>query len=136
MDVIHIVPKQKNVDRFKEKIKTICNSETGQEVVNDLNPIIKGWINYYADTEISRTSRKLDLFIKKQLDKTEKRTGIRIDRTKLCSCHEVYKGGRHSEQKVTRRCMLSDLNGAAANPDLTEDKTAVSSKGRSPPQLF
>lgn len=107
--------------------------EEGQGIVYAINPIIRGWVKYYAGAEISRTTKNLDLFIKRHLDKAEKRTGIRIDRTRLLSCHEVYKIGRHSYQKDARRCMFPAMNGAATNPNKAEDETAVSCRGRSPP---
>lgn len=130
---IHLIPKEKNIKKFKERIKMICSSGKGQMLVNELNPIINGWVNYYTGAEISLTTRKLDLFIKKQLDKAEKRTGIKIDRSGLCSCHKVYKVRGRSYQKDAGRCMFSAMNGATANPNSKEDKTAVSFRGRSPP---
>lgn len=130
---IHVVPKQKNIGKLKDKIKVACELEEGQGIVYAINPIIRGWVKYYAGAEISRTTKNLDLFIKRHLDKAEKRTGIRIDRTRLLSCHEVYKIGRHSCQKDARRCMFPAMNGAATNPNKAEDETAVSCRGRSPP---
>ena len=119
--------------KFKDKIKAVCVSEAGQGIIYAINPVIRGWVKYYAGAEISRTTKNLDLFIKRRLDKAEKRTGIRIERTRLLSCHEVYKIGRHSYQKDARRCMFPAMNGAATNPNKAEDETAVSCRGRSPP---
>lgn len=130
---IHVVPKQKNIGKFKDKIKAACVSEEGQRTIYAINPIIRGWIKYYAGTEISRTSKKLDLFIKKQLDKAEKRTGIRIDRTRLLSCHEGYKVGRHSYLKQGRRHRLSGMDGQGTRKSEIHEDIAVSCMGRSPP---
>ena len=55
---IHVVPKQKNIGKFKDKIKVACVSEEGQGIVCAINPIIRGWIKYYAGAEISRTTKK------------------------------------------------------------------------------
>lgn len=130
---IHIVPKQRSIERLKDKIKEICIGNIDEKIILKLNPIIKGWISYYVETEISTTTKKLDLFIKKELDKAEKRTNIRIDRTNLYKCHEVYKLGGHSYQKSARRCMFPAMNGATKKPSTKEDETAASYRGRSPP---
>ncbi len=130
---IHVVPKQKNIGKFKEKIKVACVSEEGQGIIYAINPVIRGWVKYYAGAEISRTSKNLDLFIKRQLDKAEKKTGIRIDRTKLLRCHEVYKVGRHSCQKQGRRHRLSGMDGQGTRKSEIREDIAVSCMGRSPP---
>lgn len=130
---IHVVPKQKNIGKFKDKIKVACVSEVGQGIIYAINPVIRGWVKYYAGAEISRTTKNLDLFIKRQLDKAEKRTGIRIDRTKLLSCHEVYKIGRHSCRKQGRRHRLSGMDGQGTRKSEIHEDIAVSCMGRSPP---
>ena len=130
---IHIIPTQKNLERFKDKVREICIGNIDEKTILKLNPIIKGWINYYVETEISTTTKKLDLFIKKELDKAEKRSNTRIDRTKLYKCHENYRIGGHSYQKPIKNYMFPAMNGATTKSSTKEDETAASYRGRSPP---
>jgi group II intron reverse transcriptase/maturase len=88
---IHVVPSENNYQRIRRKIKDITNNAKPDVMINRLNQEIRGWLNYYKDSEMNRKCNELDLFIKKELRKTEKRLNIKIDKSKLINCHEFYK---------------------------------------------
>jgi RNA-directed DNA polymerase len=58
-----IKPSKKSVQDIKDKMREIWLRRKGQEmavILRELNPIIRGWANYYRIGVASRTFRKLD----------------------------------------------------------------------------
>ncbi len=93
-NIIHIVPAHKNIQKLKMKIQDISyKGSKPEEMITKLNCELRGWLNYYKETEIKRLCLKLDLFIKANLKKAEKRLNTEIDRKRLISCHEYSKKG-------------------------------------------
>jgi RNA-directed DNA polymerase len=64
------VPKER-VQRFKQKAKKLFQSGVGRNVARfiteDLNPVLRGWIQYYRLAEVKEFAQKLDQWIRRRL---------------------------------------------------------------------
>lgn len=62
--VLYITPTQRNVERYKEKIKTLLCSTRGDPVnkIRAVNRVVRGWANNYRHVQSSRVRKKLDYF--------------------------------------------------------------------------
>ncbi|WPY97616.1 reverse transcriptase domain-containing protein [Christiangramia sp. OXR-203] len=63
-------PSEKNVSRFKSKIRDICNGTVDYNVLTLLKKIsnvYEGWISAFYYTEIERYSEEIDYYINRQL---------------------------------------------------------------------
>lgn len=131
--IIHVTSSNKRYTELREKIKTIC-SKPSDKTIEKINGCTRGWISYYKDVEIGTKCRKLDLLIKKNLDKAEKRNNSIINREKLVNCYEFYKKKRHSSQEQGRIHLPSGKDGQPT-PEPTTDSNdmAVSNTCRDPP---
>lgn len=61
-----IIPTRKSVQRLKDKVKRIAKQAknwTRYRLIHTLNPIIRGWGNYYRTVNRKRIFTKLDWFI-------------------------------------------------------------------------
>jgi len=61
----------KSVERFKVKVRDLFRQGRGRNlkrfIVNDLNPVLRGWINYYRLTETKTVLEELDQWIRRKL---------------------------------------------------------------------
>lgn len=64
------VPKE-SVKKIKSKIKTLCRAGRGRNlksfINNDLNPCIRGWINYFRRADVKSFAEDLDGWIRRRL---------------------------------------------------------------------
>lgn len=63
-------PSQNNVDRFKSKIRDICNGKVDYNVLTLLNKVLNvfdGWVSAFYYTELERFSDEIDFFLNRQL---------------------------------------------------------------------
>jgi RNA-directed DNA polymerase len=64
------VPKER-VQRFKQKAKKLFQSGVGRNVARfiteDLNPVLRGWIQYYRLAEVKEFAQKLDQWIRRRV---------------------------------------------------------------------
>ena len=102
---IHIMPTNKKWHQLKGKIRgnlKNINITNQTDIIHKTNQVIRGWLNYYLDSEIRRKCYELDLFIDKELKKAEKRINHKIDRKDLINCHELYKKKRQLPRSTTQ----------------------------------
>lgn len=92
---IHVIPANSNLLELKTNIRNICMHTNKEYLINRLNEVLRGWLSYYLSAEIAGCCRRLDLFLNKELNKADKRCGIKIDRTNLINCHEFYQNRVH-----------------------------------------
>jgi len=70
---IRIEPKAKSQKKIRQKINEVLKRighYGGEEEVEELNPIIRGWMNYYKIDKVSHTQlafRKLDSYLRERL---------------------------------------------------------------------
>jgi RNA-directed DNA polymerase len=63
-------PAKRSVDRLKEKVKDIFRRGRGRSVAHTiaaLNPILRGWANYYRICEVTRIFEDVDAWIRRKL---------------------------------------------------------------------
>lgn len=113
----HSIPHKESIERFKRKLKQLTcrkNSMTFQRRIRMLNPVIRGWINYYAITDMKKVMTKIDAHLRTRLRvilwkqwkvpqarrKWLMRLGIDYGRAKQTS----YMGD-HYQWIVTRTCV-------------------------------
>jgi len=61
---------QSSIKRLKTKVRTITKRNRGRSlptVVNELNPVLRGWYNYYKHARCTRLFRELDAWIRRKL---------------------------------------------------------------------
>ena len=60
----------KRLKRFKDKIRSITKRNSGrklEEVIKELNPVIRGWMNYYRVANIKGLTKELMRWIRRRL---------------------------------------------------------------------
>jgi CRISPR/Cas system CMR-associated protein Cmr1 (group 7 of RAMP superfamily) len=69
---LYAIPTQKSVDRFKDQIRTWTKRRTPLrmgELINTINPIIRGSGNYYCRSHVRKRFSQLDRWIIRRLSK-------------------------------------------------------------------
>jgi RNA-directed DNA polymerase len=67
---LYAVPREKSVTRFKDQIRNLtCRRApvTLREMIEVLNPIIRGWGNYYCKANVRKLFHRLDGWIERRL---------------------------------------------------------------------
>ncbi|ABW19523.1 group II intron reverse transcriptase/maturase [Alkaliphilus oremlandii] len=60
----------KRIERFKDKVRSKTKRNAGrklEDIIKDLNPVIRGWINYYRIANIKKLVEKLMGWIRRRL---------------------------------------------------------------------
>jgi RNA-directed DNA polymerase len=73
---VFMKPSRKNVKSFLEKVRAIIKGNkqaTAEQLINKLNPVIRGWANYHRHSASYETFRKVDHAIYKALRQWAKR---------------------------------------------------------------
>ena len=63
---IYVYPRQESLTHFKEQIRKQTRRKSplnSKELINQLNPIIRGWGNYYAKAHVRKIFNQLDRWI-------------------------------------------------------------------------
>ena len=67
---LYAIPTQKSVDQFKDQIRTLTQRKIPLrlgEVIETINPIIRGWGNYYCRSHVRKRFHQLDGWIIRRL---------------------------------------------------------------------
>jgi len=67
---LYAIPTQKSVDRFKDHIRALTRRRTPLrlgELIETINPIIRGWGNYYCRSHVRKRFHQLDGWIIRRL---------------------------------------------------------------------
>jgi len=61
---------RKSIDRFKEKVRSITKRNRGvkfEQIVSELTPVLRGWLNYFHHARCKSLLRNLDFWIRRKL---------------------------------------------------------------------
>jgi len=67
---LYAIPSERSVKRFKEQVRHLTRRKapvTLAEMVNQLNPVIRGWGMYYCEVHVRKLFKKLDGWIQQRL---------------------------------------------------------------------
>ena len=67
---LYAIPTQKSLDRFKDQIRALTQRKTPLrmgELIKTINPIIRGWGNYYCRSQVRKRFHQLDGWIVRRL---------------------------------------------------------------------
>jgi RNA-directed DNA polymerase len=67
---LYAIPREKSVKRFKDQIRRLTRRKapvTVQELIDQINPVIRGWGNYYRKAHVRRLFNQLDRWISQRI---------------------------------------------------------------------
>jgi group II intron reverse transcriptase/maturase len=67
---LYAYPRQKSIDNFKEQIrKRTCRKApvTTAQLIEEINPVIRGWGNYYKKAHVRKLFNRLDRWIRRRI---------------------------------------------------------------------
>jgi RNA-directed DNA polymerase len=67
---LYAVPREKSVTRFKDQIRNLTQRRapvTLRDMIEVINPIIRGWGNYYRKANVRKLFHRLDGWIERRL---------------------------------------------------------------------
>lgn len=73
---LHITPSKASYQAIKAKTRTLCKRTVGQtpaQLIDQLNPVLRGWANYHRHVICQATFKRLDSFIWRRLFRWAKR---------------------------------------------------------------
>src|SRR5262249_11391008 len=65
---LYAVPRQKSVDRFKDQIRSLTRRNAPvrlRDVIEAINPVIRGWGNYYRKAHVRKLFHRMDGWIER-----------------------------------------------------------------------
>jgi RNA-directed DNA polymerase len=68
---LYAIPREKSVKRFQEQIRALTRRKaplTLREVIERINPVIRGWGHFYRKADVRRLFHRLDGWIEHRLD--------------------------------------------------------------------
>jgi len=100
---LYAIPTQKSVDRFKDQIRNLTKRHVPLrmgELINTINPIIRGWGNYYCRSHVRKRFNQLDRWIVRRL------WSHRTKRWRNTGCREYPMKRLRTEFKLVRLVAL------------------------------
>jgi RNA-directed DNA polymerase len=67
---LQITPSKASLDAVKAKVKTLCQKARGatpEQLIDRLNPVLRGWANYHRHVICAESFSKLDSFVWREL---------------------------------------------------------------------
>lgn len=67
---LYAIPRQRSVDRFKDKVRALTRRRIAvplDELIRDLNPVIRGWGMYYRRANVRRLFNRLNMWIVRRI---------------------------------------------------------------------
>jgi group II intron reverse transcriptase/maturase len=67
---LYAIPRQRSVDRFKDKVRALTRRRIAvplEELIRDLNPVIRGWGMYYRRANVRRLFNRLNMWIVRRI---------------------------------------------------------------------
>ncbi|MGH8605693.1 MAG: group II intron maturase-specific domain-containing protein, partial [Gammaproteobacteria bacterium] len=67
---VYVIPREKSVRRFRNQIRSLTRRRaplTLRELIERINPVIRGWGHYYRKAHVRRLFNRLDRWIERRL---------------------------------------------------------------------
>ncbi|MFQ6024806.1 MAG: group II intron reverse transcriptase/maturase [Acidiferrobacterales bacterium] len=67
---LYVIPREKSVQRFRAQIRKLTRRSapvTLPTLVKEINPVIRGWGNYYRKAHVRRLFNRLDVWVERRL---------------------------------------------------------------------
>src|SRR5262249_51734508 len=67
---LYAVPRKKSVDRFKDQTRSLTRRNAPvrlRDVIEAINPVIRGWGNYYRKAHVRKLFHRMDGWIERRL---------------------------------------------------------------------
>jgi hypothetical protein len=61
---------KQSIERLKERIRELCRPGRGRslhQIIESMNPVLRGWMNYFSLTQSRRPIEELDTWIRRRL---------------------------------------------------------------------
>jgi hypothetical protein len=82
----HLLIAAKSIDRFKDRVRDLTRRNQGRNVeamLEDLNPVLRGWSNYVGAAEASDELRRLDKWVRMRVRGFKSKRKRREDNKRL-----------------------------------------------------
>src|SRR5215469_9917498 len=90
-------------DRVRELTDSRQNGKDVKQIIAELNPVLRGWGNYFRTGNADREFNRLDTFVYRRLHRWQiRRGGQRATKRKAWSCDQFYGMGLHRLQGTVR----------------------------------
>jgi RNA-directed DNA polymerase len=76
--LLYAYPRKKSIRRFKGQVRQLTSRRapvTTQELIDELNPKLRGWGHYYQRAHVRRLFTQLDAWIVRRIGRTDARAG-------------------------------------------------------------
>ena len=67
---LYVIPREKSVERFRDQLRSLTRRKapiTLRALIDQVNPVIRGWGNYYRKGHVRRLFHRLDGWIVRRL---------------------------------------------------------------------
>jgi RNA-directed DNA polymerase len=67
---LYAIPRQRSIDRFKDKVRALTRRRIAvplEELIHDLNSVIRGWGMYYRRAHVRRLFNRLNMWIVRRI---------------------------------------------------------------------
>jgi hypothetical protein len=67
---LYVIPREKSVKRFRDQIRKLTRRKAPvklKELIDQINPVIRGWGNYYRKAHVRYLFNKLDRWIQQRI---------------------------------------------------------------------
>jgi group II intron reverse transcriptase/maturase len=101
--------RDKSLERFKDRVRTLTRRQQGRNVdavIEDLNPVLRGWANYFGVAECAGAFRSLDKWVRMRVRAFRLKRKCRHDSWRLPK-RKLEKWGLLSLAECRPKCRLS-----------------------------
>lgn len=90
-------------DRVREMTESKASGKDLKQMIADLNPVLRGWGNYFRTGNADREFNKMDSYVYRRLTRwLYRRGGQRAQRSKLWTSKDFWNMGLHKLQGTVR----------------------------------
>lgn len=82
----HVIVRPKAIQRFKDRVRWLTRRQQGRnvdQVIQDLNPVLKGWANYFGVVDVTAQFLLLDSWVRMRIRAFKTKRRCRRDNARL-----------------------------------------------------